>query len=134
MKKTILIFAAAALFLSACTEQVPMACTDVEADEVKAWIRDHQKNAIQNDIQNHETQNKIMWIGTAVYKGETIFYANRYGDGIIFCGTGLSFDDMYVAFDCKGKPLQGINWNQLDEFGELYSDFGPLVEEEKDPS
>lgn len=135
MKKPILILLASFLFLTSCEvgmQDVIQDCDAVAVEDVKSWVQEFRKKNNQSEPAFPQLSTEdIRWIGKANLKGKTIFYAMRFADGMQFCGTGLTFDDMYVAFDCKGKRVTGLDWEELEDYEEFYSSY---VVEEHEPS
>ncbi|MCI4668026.1 MAG: hypothetical protein MRZ79_07680 [Bacteroidia bacterium] len=124
MKKLLIILFCCSLVFTACSEKIPKSCNDIEAEDVIGWIKKDYKKVDPDNI----------WIGIAIYEGETIYYTSIPAEeGFWFCGTGLEFYDMYNAYDCKGKKVEGIMWNDLSDQSEFYSSFKETVVEQ-DPS
>ncbi len=64
------------------------------------------------------------WINKDEYEGSTIFIATRWARyGIGICGTGLVFEDINFAFDCQGRPVKGIQFEDILHWEEFFNTY-----------
>jgi len=114
MKKPYFFLTAALLFLFSCENRdLADSCDAVSPELVIEWI---DKASSQKP--------DYYWINKAEYEGRTIFIAPRWAQyGIGICGTGLVFEDMNFAFDCQGRPVKGIQFEDIQHWEEFFNTY-----------